>query len=238
VIGSALVNPGVARHPGRATLVAFSLLLVAGCRGAHTGSAPARLADRRAILLDAEQSYWRTHAPELFRATVETSKGVFVIEGHRAWAPLGADRFYNLARAGFFDDSRFFRVMPNYIAQFGIPGDPAITTVWKDRTFPDDPVRQSNVRGTIGFAMTGPNMRTTQLYISRKDNVQLDAQGFAPIGRVVTGMEVVDALYDGYGESAGGGVRAGKQQRMLTEGNAHLDRDFPKLDRITRITVR
>lgn len=128
--------------------------------------------------------------------------------------------------------------MPNYIAQFGIPGAPAVTAVWKDRTFPDDPVRESNVRGTIGFAMTGPTMRATQLYISRKDNVQLDAQGFAPIGRVVTGMQVVDALYDGYGESAGGGVRAGKQQRMLTEGNAHLDTDFPKLDRLIRITVR
>jgi homoserine O-acetyltransferase len=129
-------------------------------------------------------------------------------------------------------------VLPAYIAQFGIPGDPAITSVWKDRAFRDDPVRTSNVRGTIGFAMTGPDTRTTQLYISRKDNAQLDAQGFSPIGRVERGMEVVDALYDGYAETAGGGVRAGKQQRMLAEGNAHLDRDFPKLDRIRRVVVR
>lgn len=157
---------------------------------------------------------------------------------HRAWAPLGADRFCNLARAGFFDDSRFFRVLPGYIAQFGIPGDPAVTRVWKDRNFPDDSVRQSNVRGAIAFAMTGPAMRTTQLYISRKDNPQLDAQGFAPIGLVVEGMSVVDALYDGYGESAGGGVRAGRQQRMLTEGNVHLDRAFPLLDRLIRVTIR
>ena len=115
--------------------------------------------------------------------------------------------------------------------------DPAVTRVWKDLAIPDDSVYQSNVRGTIGFAMTGPNTRTTQLYISLKDNTQLDPQGFAVLGRVIAGMEVVDALYDGYGETAGGGVRAGKQQRMMNEGNAHLDRDFPKLDRIVRVTI-
>ena len=192
----------------------------------------------RGVLRDPSNALWTARAPESFRATVETTKGTFVVEVQRDWSPLGADRFYNLARTGFFDDSRFFRVLPGYIAQFGIPGDPAVTAVWKDRTFPDDTVRQSNTRGTIAFAMTGPRTRTTQLYISRKDNPQLDAQGFSPIGRVVEGIDVVDALYDGYGENAGGGVRAGRQQRMLSEGNAHLDRDYPLLDRLIRVTVR
>ena len=192
----------------------------------------------RGVLRDPANAFWTAHAPESFRATVETTKGTIVVEVRRDWSPLGADRFYNLARTGFFDDSRFFRVLPGYIAQFGIPGDPAVTAVWKDRTFPDDTVRQSNTRGTIAFAMTGPRTRTTQLYISRKDNPQLDAQGFSPIGRVVEGIDVVDALYDGYGENAGGGVRAGRQQRMLSEGNAHLDRDYPLLDRLIRVTVR
>jgi cyclophilin family peptidyl-prolyl cis-trans isomerase len=228
----------VARPRRRATIIAFGALLIAGCHAGHGSSAIVRLTGRRAILLDPTRAFWRAQAPGIFRATVETTRGPFVIEVRRSWAPFGADRFYNLARAGFFDDSRFFRVLPNYIAQFGIPGDPAITEVWKNRVFPDDSVRQSNVRGTIGFAMTGPGTRTTQLYISRKDNVQLDPQGFAPVGRVVAGMDVVDRLYDGYGESAGGGVRAGKQQRMLAEGNAHLDRDFPKLDRVVSITIR
>jgi cyclophilin family peptidyl-prolyl cis-trans isomerase len=214
------------------------LLFSTACHSAPSPASAPASTDRRSILLDPAHRFWRTRAPALFRATIETTRGPFIVEVHRDWAPLGADRFYSLARAGFFDDSRFFRVLPNYIAQFGIPGDPAITSVWKDRIFPDDSVRHSNVRGTIAFAMTGPNTRTTQLYISRKDNPQLDAQGFAPIGVVVEGMSVADGLYDGYGEGAGGGVRAGKQQRMLTEGNAHLDRDFPLLDRLIRVTIR
>lgn len=189
-------------------------------------------------LLNPAHEIWQAGAPELFRANVETTRGSFIVEVHRAWAPLGVDRFYTLARAGFFDDSRFFRVLPKYIAQFGIPGDPAVTSVWKDRSFPDDSVRQSNVRGTIAFAMTGPNSRTTQLYINLKDNPHLDPQGFSPIGRVVEGMSVVDSLYDGYGESAGGGVRAGRQQQMLAGGNVHLDTHFPKLDRLIRVTIR
>ena len=192
----------------------------------------------RGVLRAPSNALWTARAPESFRATVETTKGTFVVEVQRDWSPLGADRFYNLARTGFFDDSRFFRVLPGFIAQFGIPGDPAITAVWKDRAFPDDSVRQSNVRGTTAFAMTGPGTRTTQLYINRKNNPQLDAQGFSPIGRVVQGMDVVDALYDGYGDDAGGGVRAGRQQRMLSEGYAYLDRDYPLLDRLIRVTVR
>lgn len=160
-----------------------------------------------------------------------------MLEVNPAWAPRGADRFLELVRSRFFDDSRFFRVRANYIAQFGIAGDPAVTRAWKDRYFPDDSVRTSNVRGTVAFAMTGPNLRNTQIYINLVDNAQLDVQGFSPIGRVVEGMEVVDRLYSGYGENAGGGLRAGKQQRMLEEGNRHLDADFPKLDKLISARV-
>jgi homoserine O-acetyltransferase/O-succinyltransferase len=191
----------------------------------------------RAALLDPTDPVWRLPAPAAFSARVETTKGVFIIEVERRLAPLGADRFYHLARAGFFDDSRFTRVVPNFIAQFGIPGDPRTAAIWTMRSFPDDSVRASNVRGTIGFAMTGPNARTTQLYINLVDNVRLDAQGFAPIGRVVSGMDVVDRLYSGYGESSGGGVRAGKQGPLVAGGNAYVDRQFPKLDHIVRVTI-
>ena len=172
------------------------------------------------------------------RVRIETSKGAFVLEVNRAWAPRGADRFLELVRTKFFDDSRFFRVRANYIAQFGIAGDPAVTRMWKDRYIPDDSVRTTNVRGTFAFAMTGPNLRNTQIYINLVDNKQLDAQGFSPVGRVVEGMDVVDQIYSGYGEDAGGGLRAGKQQRMLEEGNKHLDADFPKLDKLIRAEIR
>jgi cyclophilin family peptidyl-prolyl cis-trans isomerase len=190
------------------------------------------VAEGRRVLLEPGAAYWSQPAPATYRVSVETTKGTFVIAVDRALAPRGADRFYRLVHAGYFDDSRFFRVVPGFIVQFGISGDPAITRVWRDRAIEDDSVRTSNVRGTVAYAMTGPNTRTTQLFISLADNSRLDAQGFAPIGRVVSGMEVVDRLYGGYGETAGGGMRAGKQDRMLTEGNQHLDRDYPKLDRL------
>ncbi|MGH7653554.1 MAG: peptidylprolyl isomerase [Gemmatimonadaceae bacterium] len=176
-------------------------------------------------------------SPAIERVRVETSKGTFVLEVDHAWAPRGAERFLELVRTKFFDDSRFFRVRAKYIAQFGIAGDPAVTKKWAGREFPDDSVRASNVRGTFGFAMTGPNQRNTQVYISLVDNKQLDAQGFSPVGRVVEGMDVVDALYSGYGEDAGGGLRLGKQQKMLGEGNKHLDASFPMLDKLVRARV-
>jgi peptidyl-prolyl cis-trans isomerase A (cyclophilin A) len=175
--------------------------------------------------------------PAITRVRIETSKGAFVLEVNREWAPRGAARVLELVRSRFFDDSRFFRVREKYIAQFGIAGDPAVTRKWKDRYFPDDSVRASNVRGTYGFAMTGPNLRNTQIYINLVDNKQLDAQGFSPVGRVVEGMDIVDQIYSGYGEDAGGGLRLGKQQRMLEEGNKHLDADFPKLDKLISARV-
>ncbi len=148
--------------------------------------------DRQA-LLDPDAALWRSPTPRVFRARFETTKGSFLVEVHSDWAPRGADRFYHLVLAGFFDDSRFFRVVPDYIAQFGIPGDPAVSRVWRDRTFPDDPEREKNLRGTIAFAMKGPDDRRTQMYINLRDNPRNDGQGFAILGRVVKGMDVVDS---------------------------------------------
>jgi cyclophilin family peptidyl-prolyl cis-trans isomerase len=173
----------------------------------------------------------------LTRVRIETSKGSFVLEVNRRWAPRGTERFLELVRTGFFDDSRFFRVREKYIAQFGIAGDPAVTRKWKDRYITDDSVRTSNVRGAFAFAMTGPDTRGTQIYINLVDNKQLDAQGFSPLGRVVEGIDVVDLIYSGYGEDAGGGLRLGKQQKMLEEGNRHLDANFPKLDKLISARV-
>jgi homoserine O-acetyltransferase len=226
---------GVARA-SRTVSAAMLIWTLGACHHARAGSAPTA-ADRRALLLEPNAPSWSSPAPPRFDVAVETTKGTFVLAVERALAPRGVDRFYHLVQAGYFDDARFFRVVPGFIAQFGIPGDPRIAQVWKDRAFPDDSVRTSNVRGTIAFAMTGPNTRTTQLFVSLVNNSRLDAQGFAPIGRVVRGMEVVDSLYGGYGESAGGGMRAGRQARMMEEGNAHLDREYPKLDRLIRAVV-
>jgi cyclophilin family peptidyl-prolyl cis-trans isomerase len=175
--------------------------------------------------------------PGVFRVRIETTAGNFIIEAHREWAPRGVDRLHQLVVAGFFNDSRFFRVVPDFVAQFGIAGKPEISQSWREKTIGDDPVIKSNQRGFISYAMTGPNTRTTQLYINLADNSRLDAQGFAPIAQIVEGMEVVNKLYSGYGETSGGGMRGGKQARLLEEGNAWLDREFPKLDRLIRATV-
>jgi cyclophilin family peptidyl-prolyl cis-trans isomerase len=190
-----------------------------------------------APLMNPKHDLWGQRAPEVFKVRIETGKGSMVIEVHRDWAPRGADRFYNLVRAGFFDNSRFFRVRPRSFVQFGIPADPAVAAVWREQSMPDDPVRQSNTRGSIAYAMTGPDTRTTQLYINLSDNSRLDKDGFAPIGRVVEGMDVADQLYDGYGEDAGGGMRAGKQGKIFEGGSAYLDREFPRLDKLIRAAI-
>jgi len=183
-------------------------------------------------------SYLLDPAPAEYRVKVETSQGAFVIAVHREWAPNGADRFYELVRSGYYDDSRFFRVVPGYIAQFGIAGDPKLAAAWRNRNAPLDPEHGSNTRGTVGFAMVTPDARTTQVYINLTDNRRrIDGQGFAIFGEVVSGMEVVDRLYSEYGETSGGGLRAGKQDKLFEQGNAYLDTAFPKLDRITRATI-
>lgn len=191
----------------------------------------------RAVLMNPMHKLWSQRAPGVFRVKIETSEGSFVIEARRAWAPIGCDRFFNLVRTGFFDDSRFFRVRAGSFTQFGIPGDPVIAAVWRGQQIPDDPVRQSNTRGTIAYAMTGPGTRTTQLYINLSENSRLDKEGFSPIGKVVEGLEVADRIYSAYGEDAGGGMRGGKQGRIFAGGNAYLDRAFPNLDKLIRATI-
>jgi peptidyl-prolyl cis-trans isomerase A (cyclophilin A) len=177
-------------------------------------------------------------ASPVFRVRLDTTKGPIVIEVQRDWAPRGADRFHELVTAGYFDDNRFFRVVNGQWAQFGINGDPAVARRWRTQTFPDDPRTQSNVRGMVAFAFAEPNARTSQVYIALKDlSDPQDAEGFAPFGRVVSGMEVADALNSEYGESSGSGIRAGKQQPLFDGGNAYLDREFPRLDRLLHAVV-
>jgi len=178
----------------------------------------------------------REQAPATYKARFDTTKGVFVIEVTRAWAPKGADRFYNLVKNGFYDNVRFFRVISSFMVQFGINGDPAIMTRWRGAQISDDPVTQSNKRGMITFAMAGPNTRTSQVFINFNDNSQLDQSGFAPFGRVVSGMNVVDSINAEYGEGAPRG-RGPDQSRIQNEGNAYLMKDFPRLDYIKKATI-
>jgi homoserine O-acetyltransferase/O-succinyltransferase len=190
-----------------------------------------------AVLLAPGDSAWTASSPAVWKARFRTSRGEFAIEVHRDWSPLGADRFYNLVRNGYYDDSRISRVVPGFIVQFGIAGHPMVNAAWRDRTIKDDPVRESNVRGSIAFATTGPDTRHTQVYINMVDNVRLDAQGFSPFGRVSEGMPVIDSLFGAYGENSGGGMRAGGQGLLLAGGNAYIDAAYPRLDRILRATA-
>ena len=175
-------------------------------------------------------------APATYKAKFETSKGAFVVEVTRAWAPTGADRFYNLVKNGYFDDVRFFRAIAGFMVQFGVNGDPALNAKWRVARIPDDRVTQSNKRGMITFATSGPNARTTQVFINFRDNGRLDDMGFAPFGRVVSGMDVVDKLYSGYGEGAPNGAGP-DQNRIQFEGNAYLSKSFPKLDYVKKATI-
>jgi cyclophilin family peptidyl-prolyl cis-trans isomerase len=176
-------------------------------------------------------------APDTFKVTFDTSKGPFVIQVHRAWAPVGADRFYNLVKNGFYDDTRFFRVLDGFMAQIGINGNPSIQSSWRTATIQDDPVKESNKRGFVTFAKSGaPNSRSTQIFINYRDNSNLDRQGFAPFGEVTSGMDVVDKLYSGYGEGAPSG-RGPEQGKIQAEGNAYLVKDFPKLDYVKKATI-
>ncbi len=215
--------------------LAFIALPASAQSGAASSLSPAQ---RRALLLDPTRSFWRTKAPDTVTVDMTTSRGLIAIELIRAWAPNGVDRFYNLARAGFFDDSRFYRVLPYYIAQFGHPGSPAIGAAWRERKLRPDSVRSSNERGTLTYAQFTPRDRATTLFINLRDNVNLDTLGFAPIGRVVEGMEFADSLYGGYGEIPASPAPMGNPRRFYGESNRFLDKEYPKLDRILSITVR
>jgi peptidyl-prolyl cis-trans isomerase A (cyclophilin A) len=192
----------------------------------------------RAFLLEPDAPEMNAPAPEAFLVRLETNKGAIVFEGHRQWAPHGADRFYNLVRAGYYDGSRFFRVIKDRWAQFGINGEPAISRLWRDHPIPDDPASQSNVRGTAAFAFAVANGRTTQVFINLRDNSAThDKEPFVPFARVSKGMEVADLLNAEYGETAGSGIRSGHQGPLFEGGNAWLAREFPRLDYVVRATV-
>jgi peptidyl-prolyl cis-trans isomerase A (cyclophilin A) len=178
----------------------------------------------------------KEQAPAAYKARFDTSKGVFVVQVNRAWAPQGADRFYNLVKNGFYDNVRFFRVISGFMVQFGINGDPALSAKWREARIQDDKVVQSNKRGFITYAMAGPNTRTSQVFINFADNANLDSMGFAPFGQVIQGMDVVDKLYAEYGEGAPRG-RGPDQGRIQTEGNAYLNKDFPRMDFVKKATI-
>jgi len=192
----------------------------------------------RALLLQPDNPEMNRRAPETFRVQLETTKGVIAIELHRSWSPHGVDRFYNLVARGYYNNSALFRIVAGKWAQFGINGDPKIAQAWRTRTIPDDPRVESNVRGAVAFAFKDPNGRTTQVFINLRDNSAAhDKEPFVPIGRVVAGMGVADALYSDYGEQALGGIRAGKQDPLFNEGNDYLKRNFPRLDYIIKATI-
>jgi peptidyl-prolyl cis-trans isomerase A (cyclophilin A) len=175
-------------------------------------------------------------APANYKVRFETTKGAFVVDVTRDWAPNGADRFYNLVKNGFYDETKFFRVIGGFMVQFGIHGNPQVAAQWRAARISDDPVKQSNKRSFITYATSGPNSRTTQVFINFGDNAGLDRMGFAPFGKVSSGMDVVDKLYAEYGEGAPGGSGP-NQMRIQTEGNAYLSAEFPKLDGIKKATL-
>jgi peptidyl-prolyl cis-trans isomerase A (cyclophilin A) len=177
-------------------------------------------------------------APEVYKVQMDTSKGAVVIEAHREWAPFGADHFYNLVKTGFYDNARFFRVVRNFVVQFGIAANPDTQRLWETAVLVDDPVEQHNTRGMVTYAKRGPNTRSTQIFINLRDNRQaLDSQGFAPFGKVVEGMDVVDSFYSSYGDMPPQGEGPDPKQIQL-RGNEYLESRFPRLDYIKRATVQ
>ena len=173
----------------------------------------------------------KEQAPAVFKANLDTSKGLIVVEVHRDWAPNGADRFYNLVKNGFFDETRFYRVIPGFMVQWGMNGNPAVTKAWDGATIQDDPVKQSNLPGFMSFAATSaPNSRTTNLFINYGDNKRLDQSRFAPFGKVITGMDVAQKLNPEYREQP-------QQDQIRARGNAYLTQSFPKLDYIKTATI-
>jgi cyclophilin family peptidyl-prolyl cis-trans isomerase len=199
--------------------------------------AGAALAQSPAALRNPKHELWSRPAPSTYRVRFETTKGAFTLEATRSLAPHGADRFYHLVETGYYDDSRFFRTIQGRFVQFGIAGNPEVAAVWRDVKIPPDPERASNARGSFAFAMVTPDARTTQIFIATGDMTQQDGTGFAPFGKVVEGMDVLEKLYSGYAERSGGGMRAGRQAKLFEEGNPYLDREFPLLDRLVRARI-
>jgi peptidyl-prolyl cis-trans isomerase A (cyclophilin A) len=217
--------------------ILFISMLACGISLAQTPATPKKAvpAAKKAVPAAAPNllrpSTLKARAPEVYKVKLTTTKGDVIIQVNRAWAPIGADRFYNLVRSGFFKDAAFFRTIPNFMTQFGIPARPDVAKAWEQANLIDDRVTQSNKRGMVTFAKTGaPNSRSTQIFINFGDNVFLDAQGFAPFGQVIQGMDIVDKFFSGYGD-------APDQGRITAQGKAYLDRSFPNLDRIVNAVV-
>jgi peptidyl-prolyl cis-trans isomerase A (cyclophilin A) len=215
-------------------LTLLVLLFPLGCGDSPPPPPYVRPSDRPLLGPDAPEM--KAKAPDRFKVRFTTSQGAFTIAVERAWAPLGADRFYNLVRGRFFEEARFFRVLSGFMCQFGIPADPAESALWKDATILDDPVNESNTRGMVTYATAGPGTRTTQLFINYRNNARLDRTGFAPFGKVIEGMDVVDKFYSGYGEGAPNGSGP-SQKRIETQGNPYLQASFPKLDYIKKTEI-
>ena len=231
------------QHTQRAIVLALSVAAahaMAAQSPPKNASAPAPLtpAQRKATLLDPTRAFWSAKAPATVTVDMETSRGTISIELIREWAPAGVDRFYNLVRAGYFDDSRFYRVIGGFVAQFGIAGNPVVATLWSQRKIPADPAREHNVRGTVAYAQNTPAGRTTNAFINLRDNPELDSLKFVPIGRVVQGMDAADSLYKYYGEFPSASAPLGDPKRLYGESNKYLDEKFPELDRIRKVTIR
>jgi peptidyl-prolyl cis-trans isomerase A (cyclophilin A) len=226
-----------ATAPATAAATTTATALATTAPAASTAPAAASTYDNPGML---DPTKAAEKAPEKFKAKFTTSKGDFTIEVTRAWSPNGADRFYNLVKIGFFKDVRFFRAIEDFMVQFGINGDPNVMAKWRSSNIQDDAKTdstQSNKRGMVTFAKSGmPNSRSTQVFISYKDNDRLDASGFTPFGKVTDGMNVVDSFYKGYGEGAPQG-NGPEQGRVQMEGNAYLNKDFPKLDWIKEAKI-
>ena len=219
----------------------ISLILLVGCgqkeavQQEKKQEAVSKIPDK---ILNPDMAELGQAAPERFQVKFETSKGNFIVEVNRGWSPYGADRLYYLVKNGFYDNVRFFRVIDGFMAQFGYHGEPQVTAVWSEMSFPDDPVKESNLRGYVTFAKQAiPNSRTTNLFINLVNNKYLDASGFSPLGKVIEGMDIVDQLYSGYGEGAPRG-NGPEQARLAMEGNEYLKNNFPKLDYIKKATIQ
>jgi len=222
------------KHTWSLAVLAALTLMAQGAVAAPAKGAKASPAFNRALLNPAAL---KAKAPETYQAKFITSKGEFTVKVTRAWAPKGADRFYNLVKNRFFDNASFFRVIPGFMTQFGMSAYPPVSAAWANTDLQDDPVTQSNTRGRISFATKGPNSRTTQVFINTADNARLDGMGFSPFGEVdALGLAVVEALYSGYGEGAPQGM--GPSQGLIeSQGKTYLDKSFPKLDRIKSAVI-
>ncbi|MBS1664861.1 MAG: peptidylprolyl isomerase [Bacteroidetes bacterium] len=204
----------------------LSALLLASCE------------NPRYMLLHPDNIAFKKQAPPEYQVLLTTTKGDILMEVRREWSPNGADRFYHLVRLGYFNNAAVFRISKGTWAQFGVASDPKVAQAWRHQNIPDDPRVLPNLRGTVDYAFKDPNGRTTQMFINLKDNRSThDAEPFVPFAKVISGMEVADSLYNGYGEKSGGGIRGGKQDSLFAEGNAWLTRNFPKLDYIKKARI-